>query len=358
MRAQARRVAHEAEEESVFISMTDMTVGFLFIIMILMVFFASQVQTGDVVDRSLYMAAIKERDEWQETAEARQARIASLEAEVADLRNQLHAARAKIAVLERKLHELQQVLAERDRRITELEEENERLRVLVADLQKRVEDLEERLRKLDVIDPLEVYLSRVSATRRDILLKLRAAILTDFPELKVELSEESDALRFQGEGLFRTGSFSLAADKRQIVDRVAQRLDEILPCFTTGPSSRFGTACNPGFVMIEAIQIEGHTDNVGGERSNRTLSANRANETFFAMTGAAPELSSHLNLRRQPVLSVAAYGFDRPVASNNTPEGRATNRRIDLRFIMVTPSDTSGIRMIRDQLLSEEPREP
>lgn len=323
MRAQARRVAHEEEEESVFISMTDMTVGFLFIIMILMVFFASQAQTSDVVDRNLYVEAVAERDAWQEKAEAYLTRIA------------------------------------------ELENENERLQRLIADLRRDIEELEnqvaelqEQLRQLDAIDPLEVYLSRVSATRRDILLKLRTAILTDFPDLKVELSEESDALRFQGEGLFRTGSFTLASDKREIVDRVAQRLNELLPCFTTGPNSKFGTACNPGFVMIEAIQIEGHTDNVGGERSNRTLSANRANETYFAMTGAAPELRTHLNLRDQPVLSVAAYGFDRPVASNDTVEGKATNRRIDLRFIMVTPSDTSGIRMVRDQLLAEEPSNP
>ncbi len=58
----------------------------------------------------------------------------------------------------------------------------------------------------------------------------------------------------------------------------------------------------------------------------------------------------HENLKRQPVLSVAAYGPDRPVASNDTAEGRATNRRIDLRFIMVTPQDTQGIEIIRESL--------
>jgi chemotaxis protein MotB len=47
---------------------------------------------------------------------------------------------------------------------------------------------------------------------------------------------------------------------------------------------------------------------------------------------------------------VAAYGPDRPVAENDTPAGRATNRRIDLRFIMVTPPDTEGIEVIRQAL--------
>ena len=46
-------------------------------------------------------------------------------------------------------------------------------------------------------------------------------------------------------------------------------------------------------------------------------------------------------------MSFAGYGQDRPITSNETPEGRATNRRIDLRFIMVTPSSTDEIATIR-----------
>ena len=70
------------------------------------------------------------------------------------------------------------------------------------------------------------------------------------------------------------------------------------------------------------------------------------------MTQAAEQVMQHQNLKWQPVLSVAAYGPDRPVTSNETPEGRATNRRIDLRFIMVTPQDTDGIEVIREALES------
>jgi chemotaxis protein MotB len=174
----------------------------------------------------------------------------------------------------------------------------------------------------------------------------------DFPDLQVELSEESDALRFQGEGLFASGSSNLRSQKSAIIARLSQRLDEVLPCFTIGPASVFSEVCNPGFVMIEAVQIEGHTDNVGTDVVNRTLSASRANNTFFAMTRAATRIIEHRNLKSQPVLSVAAYGPDRPVTSNDSPAGRATNRRIDLRFIMITPQDTDGIATIRDALSS------
>ena len=42
----------------------------------------------------------------------------------------------------------------------------------------------------------------------------------------------------------------------------------------------------------------------------------------------------------------------RPVAGNDTPAGRATNRRIDLRIIMYTPSRSEEIDNIRKALRS------
>ncbi len=365
MRAQARRVLREEEEESAFVSMTDMTVGFLFIIMILLVFFASQVRSQDVVERTAYDALLADRDRWQTLAEDRAAEVARLSAErdqliaVRDvLARDLVEAREEMKLLESRIAELRARIATLEDRAAmlgqQLKKTREELRQALresSDLQMEIARLAEEVKARDArIAELEAYLARVADTRRAILLRLRQAILSDFPELKVELSEESDALRFQGEGLFVSGRSSLTADKQAIVSRLAERLDEVLPCFTVGPRSGFGESCNPGAVMIEAVQIEGHTDDVGSDALNRTLSTARANTTFFAMTEAAAEVMEHRNLKGQPVLSVAAYGSDRPVTTNLTAAGRATNRRIDLRFIMVTPRDTNGIAAIRDAL--------
>lgn len=357
MRAQAKRLRHEEEEESAFISMTDMTVGFLFIMMILLAFFASQMQEPDAVSRSDYDRVIAERDSWQERAESRADVILRLEAEIEALKRQRERLQAEVSDLntalevERaKVTELTSELETARTRIADLEARIRELLQQVAERDEQIEDLRRQLAELQKIDPLEAYLAQVSQARREVLQRLRDAIRADFPDLQVELSEESDALRFQGEGLFASGRSDLARDRREIVARLAQRLDEVLPCFTLGEASRFDPDCNPGFVMIEAVQIEGHTDDVGTDRVNRNLSAARANSTFFAMTQAAEQVMQHQNLKRQPVLSVAAYGPNRPVASNETPEGRATNRRIDLRFIMVTPQDTDGIEVIREAL--------
>lgn len=298
MRAQARRVSHAEEEESAFVSMTDMTVGFLFIMMILLAFFASQITSEDTVPREMFDSIRNERDD--------------LIQERDDLTEKLQAANDKI-----------------------------------TELETLIEQLKQELEKLKALDPLESYLAAVAKARRDVLIQLRDAIKQDFPNLEVELSEESDALRFQGEGLFVSGRSTLTQDKQMIVARLAERLDEVLPCYTIGENSTFSADCNPDYVMIEAVQIEGHTDNVGTDILNRNLSTDRANNTFFTMTETAPSLMKKLNLRNQPVLSVAAYGPDRPVTQNETASGRATNRRIDLRFIMVTPRSTSGIDAIK-----------
>lgn len=359
MRAQAKRLRHEEEEESAFISMTDMTVGFLFIMMILLAFFASQMQDPDAVSRSEYDRVIAERDSWQERAESRAEVILRLEAEIEALKRQRELLQTEVSDLEAalkveraKMTKLTSALDAARDRIAELEARIQELLQQVAERDEQIEDLRRQIEDLKKIDPLEAYLAQVSQARREVLQRLRDAIRADFPDLQVELSEESDALRFQGEGLFASGSPDLTRDRREIVARLAQRLDEVLPCFTLGRASRFDQDCNPGLVMIEAVQIEGHTDDVGTDRVNRNLSAARANSTFFAMTQAAEQVMQHQNLKWQPVLSVAAYGPDRPVTSNETPEGRATNRRIDLRFIMVTPQDTDGIEVIREALES------
>lgn len=291
MRAAFRRRSREDEEESVFVSMTDMTVSFLFILMIMLAFFASQFNPEDSVTRSEYDQVVQERDLLRRELAVLRSRVAELEAEV---------------------------------------------KRLLAELSRK--------------DPVEEYLKFTAQVRQKILQNLRDRLRVDFPDLMIEISQEQDALRFQGDGLFASGESVLREDKRRIVETVAARLEEILPCYTFGPQSNWAAGCGEGAAIIEAVQIEGHTDATGDDRSNLDLSTRRANETFWAMLGREPTLVGHLNFREQPVLSVAGYGEMRPIADNATPAGRATNRRIDLRIIMYTPTVSGEIDEIRARL--------
>ena len=163
-------------------------------------------------------------------------------------------------------------------------------------------------------------------------------------------ARSQNALRFQGEGLFESNARAFTAEKRRIVERISELLDGLLPCYSLGPRSAHETACNPGYAVIEAVQIEGHTDSRGSVNYNMGLASDRAVSTYLAMSEYVPGLLDHTNMDGEPVLSVAGYGETRPVARNNTAEGRSTNRRIDLRFIMYSPSRSEEIEIIRRQL--------
>lgn len=329
MRGLHRRSAQHEEEESAFVSMTDMTVSFLFIMMILLAFFATQYSSEDNVPRALLDTMRDQRDEARQERDDAISQIKILTLKLEEKQKELDAERVK----------LDAALA----RIKTLEIE-------IDDLKRQIEELKKRLEKLDKKDPLETYMSRAAAARLRILEGLRDRLRLDFPNLMIEISAESDALRFQGEGLFQTGRSNLGSEQRKVVQTIAQRLNEILPCYTLGSLSSWGDGCNPSFAIIEAVQIEGHTDSQGRAMNNLTLSTARANATFGAMIEVEEGLIKHQNYRKQPVLSVAGYGQMRPVAENESPEGRATNRRIDLRIIMHTPALSEDIDVIRKSL--------
>ena len=68
------------------------------------------------------------------------------------------------------------------------------------------------------------------------------------------------------------------------------------------------------------IEVGGHTDNTGDAAANLTLSRDRAAAVVaqLAKDGVDPA-----------ALSSEGYGQDKPVADNDTEEGRAKNRRIE-----------------------------
>lgn len=72
------------------------------------------------------------------------------------------------------------------------------------------------------------------------------------------------------------------------------------------------------------IEIQGHTDNRGSERYNKQLSENRAKAVMKYLVEKGIE---------QDRLKAEGFGFSRPTATNKTPEGRAENRRVELKVI-------------------------
>ncbi|WP_282092874.1 OmpA family protein [Epibacterium ulvae] len=350
MRRLERNRARAEEEESVFVTMTDMTISFLLIIMILLAFFATQLNDDETVPLTAYERVRQERDDLRVENQSLRSSVEALEAELARVTSDLETVTAERDRLRSELDQLRDENEALRTRVVELEEENEQLRSRIDQLVEEIEQLREEIERLQVVNPLEAYLSQAIDQRREILVELRDRLLIEFPELQVVISPEQDALRFQGEGLFRSGSSQLEPRQHAIVETMGRLLDEILVCFTLGERAERGPNCESGNALIEAVQIEGHTDSDGSDLSNLRLSTDRANATLLVMLSGDQAILAHQNLRGQPVMSVSGYGEMRPIETNETTEGKAANRRIDLRIIMYAPSTVEEVEAVGRRL--------
>ncbi|WP_255069721.1 OmpA family protein [Lacihabitans sp. LS3-19] len=72
------------------------------------------------------------------------------------------------------------------------------------------------------------------------------------------------------------------------------------------------------------LEIQGHTDNVGSLATNQKLSQNRASSVVNYLVS--------YGISRARLIAVG-YGPDRPIASNSTTEGKALNRRVEMKVI-------------------------
>ena len=102
---------------------------------------------------------------------------------------------------------------------------------------------------------------------------------------------------------FESGSARIAPESFAVLDAVAARLK-----------------ANPGV----KVEIAGHTDNSGLAETNRALSQRRAEMVMTYLVSKGVPAAS---------LTARGYGPDKPVADNASADGRAQNRRVELRLV-------------------------
>jgi len=136
--------------------------------------------------------------------------------------------------------------------------------------------------------------------------ELEQALAPEISRREVDVRSEADGvvISLREVGFFDSGSAEIRAGSRQALDRIAHLL-----------------AKRP-----YGIRIEGHTDNVPIHNSqfasNWELSTTRATELIRLLIG-------RYNFTPEK-LSAAGYAEYHPVASNDSEEGRAQNRRLDV----------------------------
>lgn len=132
-------------------------------------------------------------------------------------------------------------------------------------------------------------------------------------QIKLQMMEKGLVITVVGDLVFDSGKAKIRPEAYDLLNKVASVLKDNMAQFNVG--------------------IEGHTDNVpitkSGWKSNWELSTARALSVLHYLAtdqGIAPER-----------LSAIGYGEYRPVASNETKEGRKQNRRVE---IVILPNIT------------------
>ncbi len=243
-------------------------------------------------------------------------------------------------------------------RTTELEEERrlqqQRNAELVAERrlqQQRNAELELQTRKQESItERMNVIVDDLTNTRR-IRSELLQALQSALGEagIRVEIDTDHGILHLTEQAIhFPSGKARLPDSEAWKLGVIGRVLADVVPCYAANPTPP--ATCQPSRrVKLESVFIEGHTDNMPyrrGNADNWELSAARATYTYRAIVlQTTPELGELRNADDFPLFGVSGYGEGRPREGHRygQPTPEPANRRIDLRFIMMPPTDRRGI---------------
>lgn len=219
----------------------------------------------------------------QKEAEAVEAEIARRTAEMQALETKAREAEASAAAAALALDESRQRREEADAAVSRAQRELEQIAAERLELQAAVSMLDEQTaslekEKTELSSRLAGALSQVADTQSS-----ARGMIVSLPDI-----------------LFDTNEATLKSEARVVLAKLAGIL-LIMPDLN--------------------LRVEGHTDSTGSAEYNQQLSEKRAASVrdFLAEQGIAA----------QRMIAVG-YGFDRPVAANDTREGRAKNRRVEI----------------------------
>lgn len=189
--------------------------------------------------------------------------------------------------------------------IEDLRDNNQRLTQDVEENNVRIAGLEEEIRELDE------QLGGVSEERVALVKRLEAEARIREQFSRIETMFQRNEARVYREGndiIMRLVGLTFASGQSNVDPRYAPLLTRVRDAVEVFPRSQ--------------IVIEGHTDSYGGDDSNMALSKRRAEAVSIYFTAQLGIPSFRL--------SASGFGETQPIANNETAEGRARNRRIDV----------------------------
>lgn len=191
----------------------------------------------------------------------------------------------------------------------------EHIRDLQTSNRQLEQDLYERVAQVDVLErqlsSLEQQLGGVSEQRKELEIQLARQARERERFARIEsmfTADQAEVLRSGGNVIIRVVGTSFPVGKATIEPSAFSLLSTLMNAIRVFPDAQ--------------IAIEGHTDSYGSDATNMALSQQRAD-------AVRAYLMANMNIDTSR-LSATGYGETRPIANNETREGRARNRRIDV----------------------------
>ncbi len=187
----------------------------------------------------------------------------------------------------------------------------------------------------DEILAMRSQMQTVAVLRLSILEKIKDSIVEVMGDgSKVSIGDNGNIILSEGV-FFDHGSADIKPESGTVLNEL---IDVFASFLSNGDNAKY----------VDSIVISGHTDSTGTAETNRALSTQRANSVLnYMLMGKNGKLD-----RYSAYFCAAGYGATRPVASNETDAGRASNRRIEISMIL---KDDTVLEIVEQYLAIQVP---
>ena len=283
------------------------------------------------------VAREKELNELESTLAVTKQQVEDAASELEKVSEDLDEVKVTLAAKEEDLAAQDKLLAEQKAQLDDQKTQLESQRSVLSDQEKKLSEQQA------LIGEQEEYLSAATEEilelrgQMETIVGVRKSVLEQIRDSVVQVMGDSSKVKIDNgnivfnEGVFfDVGSYAIKPGAGEMLSQLSRVFERFL-------------SDENNLRYVDSIVISGHADSTGNAQDNRTLSSNRAN----AVLGYLLESGGAGLQQYSRYFSASGYGDTRPVASNDTEEGRAQNRRIEISIVL---KDDSIMNIVNNYL--------
>ena len=283
------------------------------------------------------VAREKELNELESTLAVTKQQVEDAASELEKVSEDLDEVKVTLAAKEEDLAAQDKLLADQKAQLDDQKAQLESQSSVLSDQEKKLSEQQA------LIGEQEEYLSAATEEilelrgQMETIVGVRKSVLEQIRDSVVQVMGDSSKVKIDNgnivfnEGVFfDVGSYAIKPGAGEMLSQLSRVFERFL-------------SDENNLRYVDSIVISGHADSTGNAQDNRTLSSNRAN----AVLGYLLESGGAGLQQYSRYFSASGYGDTRPVASNDTEEGRAQNRRIEISIVL---KDDSIMNIVNNYL--------